>query len=210
VAADAAFLDAKSQLQRHLLEADLDGDKARTRLELAVAACAVKRASYADALGEAQAQIADTEQRIAAECAAADRKAASEDLARKLDAIERALPDHLEAARRLALDAIHHHFETTQTAALVDRSSENHTIKVAARRANQQKPVQSSRKKYFCFSEMQISLLIRASHPIEGRFAIVTSVAVGCGGRGLRNGRVCMRRTAKSCGPDAPTLASSP
>jgi hypothetical protein len=72
------------------------------------------------------------------------------------------------------------------------------------------KPVQLSRKKYFCFSEMQISLLNRPSHPIEGRFAIVTSVAVGCGGRGLRNGRVRMRRTAKSCGPDAPTLASSP
>ncbi|MCA6112947.1 very short patch repair endonuclease [Bradyrhizobium cenepequi] len=36
---------------------------------------------------------------------------------------------------------------------------------------------------------------------IEGRFATATCVAVGCGGRGLRNGRVRMRRTAKSCGP---------
>jgi hypothetical protein len=51
------------------------------------------------------------------------------------------------------------------------------------RRANQQKPVQSARKKYFCFSETQISLIVRASHPNEGRLAIVTNVAVRCGGR---------------------------
>src|SRR6266550_5640456 len=50
--------------------------------------------------------------------------------------------------------------------------------------------------------------------PQEGRLAIVTDVGVGCGGRnGVR--RACARwtkrllRTAKPCGPDAPTLASS-
>jgi hypothetical protein len=43
--------------------------------------------------------------------------------------------------------------------------------------------------------------------PQEGRFAIVTNVGAGCGGRfgGADERRV--RRTAKSCGPDAPTLA---
>ena len=57
-AADVAFLDAKSKLQRHHLEADLDADdKARAKLEAAVAACAVTRDGYADALGEVQAQI---------------------------------------------------------------------------------------------------------------------------------------------------------
>src|SRR5882757_3694694 len=43
----------------------------------------------------------------------------------------------------------------------------------------------------------------------EGRLAIVTKRAVGCGGRGMREGRTRVTRTAKSCGPDAPMLASS-
>jgi hypothetical protein len=41
--------------------------------------------------------------------------------------------------------------------------------------------------------------------PSEGRIAIVTDVGSGCDGR---TGRA--RRTAKSCGPDPPTLGSSP
>src|SRR5450631_3952696 len=47
------------------------------------------------------------------------------------------------------------------------------------------------------------------SHPNEGRVAIVTNVAMGCGGRLARDRRARARRTAKTCGPDAPTLASS-
>jgi hypothetical protein len=35
-------------------------------------------------------------------------------------------------------------------------------------------PVQSRLQKYFCFSEMQIKLLIRCPASLEGRFAIVT------------------------------------
>jgi hypothetical protein len=31
----------------------------------------------------------------------------------------------------------------------------------------------------------------------------------GCGGRGCADNERCLRRTAKTCGPDAPTLASS-
>src|SRR5713101_1061039 len=68
----------------------------------------------------------------------------------------------------------------------------------------------------------------RHSTPQEGRIMIVTDVGAGCGGRGsvLRatgsqggflgtcerstaRGREMLLRTAKSCGPDAPTLASS-
>jgi hypothetical protein len=51
----------------------------------------------------------------------------------------------------------------------------------------------------------------KARHPvpIEGRFAIVTDVGAGCGGRKRRARRARRLRTAKPCGPDAPTLASS-
>jgi hypothetical protein len=49
-----------------------------------------------------------------------------------------------------------------------------------------------------------------ASRPTrQGRFAIVTDVGLGCDGRGWRQRRERYLRTAKSCGPDAPTLASS-
>jgi len=42
----------------------------------------------------------------------------------------------------------------------------------------------------------------------EGRIAIVTNVEAGCGGRGGDARRAAPTRTAKSCGPGAPTLAS--
>jgi hypothetical protein len=45
--------------------------------------------------------------------------------------------------------------------------------------------------------------------PLEGRFAIVTDVGAGCGGRGRRLDEGAGARTVKSCGPDASTLASS-
>jgi hypothetical protein len=41
----------------------------------------------------------------------------------------------------------------------------------------------------------------------EGRLAIVTDVAVRCGGRSGTQDEAHWLRTAKSCGPDAPTLA---
>ncbi len=89
--------------------------------------------------------------------------------------------------------------------------------------------VQSSLQKYFCFRTPQItSRTFRIPSHTEGRIMIVTNVGAGCGGRGsvLRamgsqggffesvsdqraGGREMLLRTAKSCGPDAPTLASS-
>jgi hypothetical protein len=61
-AADAAFVDAKSKLQRHHLEADLYADdKARAKLEAAVAACTLTRDGFSDALAEVRAKIADAE-----------------------------------------------------------------------------------------------------------------------------------------------------
>ncbi|WP_456770084.1 hypothetical protein [Bradyrhizobium sp. USDA 4448] len=115
VAAEAALADAKAMLQRHHLEADLNADgKARTKLETAVATCATTRDGYADALAEVHKQIADAEQKLAAERSTVERKAASEKLARDLDAIERALPDYLAAAKRFtdALEKLHFHHES--------------------------------------------------------------------------------------------------
>ena len=73
--------------------------------------------------------------------------------------------------------------------------------------------VQPPLQKYFCFRTPQITSTTPAipSHQ-EGRFAIVTDV--GCGmrwtrQRQVRAGRMMLMRTAKSCGPDAPALASS-
>jgi hypothetical protein len=45
--------------------------------------------------------------------------------------------------------------------------------------------------------------------PHEGALAIVTNVGMGCGGRGRAFDEQRVMRTAKSCGPDAPMLASS-
>ncbi len=83
-------------------------------------------------------------------------------------------------------------------------------------------------QKYFASPVGQIiSTSLRHPTPQEGRIMIVTKRGVGCGGRGsvLRamdcragrkicerstaRGREMLQRTAKSCGPDAPTLASS-
>ncbi len=121
-AADTAFLESKSKLQRHHLDANLDADdKARAKMEAAVAACAVTRDGYSDVLDEVQAKITDIEQKIAVERALVQRKAAGKELAGKLDEVERTLPDYLELARRLAgaLEAIHFHYESNEMARFV-------------------------------------------------------------------------------------------
>jgi len=51
--------------------------------------------------------------------------------------------------------------------------------------------------------------LLRASHGRWGAGRDRHERAVGCGGRGVRAGRMRMMRTAKSCGPDAAVLASN-
>jgi hypothetical protein len=66
------------------------------------------------------------------------------------------------------------------------------------------------RKKYFAFSETQISCNVRAvPSSQEGRLAIVTDVEAGCGGRKQCRYTGALVRTAKACGPGAPTLALS-
>src|SRR6266849_9871620 len=91
-----------------------------------------------------------------------------------------------------------------------------------------ERAVQSPLQKYFCFHSPQITsrTLAIPSHT-EGRIMIVTNAgwdavdaAAFCARWDRRAGRkICERlpacrremllRTAKSCGPDAPTLASS-
>ncbi len=58
--------------------------------------------------------------------------------------------------------------------------------------------VQSSREKYFAFSETQIRrTTLDIPRPQEGRIAIVTDVGAGCGGRGSV-GRVSGRRASRT------------
>ena len=51
--------------------------------------------------------------------------------------------------------------------------------------------------------------MVSPSRPSEGRLAIVTKCGAGCGGRVGVARRATHMRTAKSCGPDPPTLGSS-
>ena len=51
--------------------------------------------------------------------------------------------------------------------------------------------------------------LIPPFRATEGRFAIVTKRGAECDGRGCFKRRMKRLRTAKSCGPDTPTLVSS-
>jgi hypothetical protein len=59
------------------------------------------------------------------------------------------------------------------------------------------------------FRLTQISLIFYASRPTEGRLAIVTDAGRDAMAAGGASDEGVRRRTAKSCGPDAPTLASS-
>jgi hypothetical protein len=132
-AAEAAFSDAEANLQRHLLEADLDGDdKVRMKLEAAVAACALTRDNFAKAITAQQAKIGEVEAKIASERATSQRHAAADGLARDLDQIEAALPGYLEAARRFvgALESIHFHYEAGEMSRFVSNTSSQ--VEIAA------------------------------------------------------------------------------
>ena len=79
----------------------------------------------------------------------------------------------------------------------------------STRRANQQNPVHPLAKKDSSSADGQISGPDLPVSPEKRDVAHVTNVAVGCGGRDVSDGRAGASRTAKSCGPGAPTLASS-
>ena len=65
-------------------------------------------------------------------------------------------------------------------------------------------PVQTPLQKYFCLRLTQITCVFPSSRPERGALAIVTDVGAGSGGRGCAFDEQRVKRTAKSCGPDAP------
>lgn len=117
-AAEKAFTDAEAKLQRHLIEGDIDADdRVRAKLETAVASCGVTRDGYAKALATQETKVADVEQKLATEAAAAARRAASEKMTSDLDQFAKALAVYSDAARGLtaALEPFEHwHYESGQ------------------------------------------------------------------------------------------------
>jgi len=78
------------------------------------------------------------------------------------------------------------------------------------RRANQSKVCPALRAKIFRLTRRATQrYLLAPSHPIGGAGRDRHERAVRCGGRDMRGRRARMKRTAKSCGPDAAVLASS-
>ena len=70
--------------------------------------------------------------------------------------------------------------------------------------------VQSPSKKYFAFAVGQInSTDSRVLTHKRGASRSSRTLGAGCDGRGNSQDERCYPRTAKPCGPDAPTLASS-
>jgi hypothetical protein len=69
--------------------------------------------------------------------------------------------------------------------------------------------VQPSFEKFSPSRFTQISFITPAVHPTEGRIAIVTDAGLDAMDAGGAADESAGSRTAKSCGPDAPTLASS-
>jgi hypothetical protein len=69
--------------------------------------------------------------------------------------------------------------------------------------------VQPLLKKYSDFPNTQISLYLSPSRPTEGRFAVVTNAGRDAVDADSACDEGVCRRTAKSCGPDASTPASS-
>src|ERR1700733_6007457 len=69
--------------------------------------------------------------------------------------------------------------------------------------------VQPLLKKYSDFPKAQISLYLSPSRPTEGRFAVVTNAGRDAVDADSACDEGVCRRTAKTCGPDASTPASS-
>jgi len=70
-------------------------------------------------------------------------------------------------------------------------------------------PVQSCRKKYFASGVGQITFTTRTFCSSKGRFAIVTGAGQNAMDADALKDEGRSLRTAKSCGPDVSTLASS-
>jgi hypothetical protein len=116
-AAETTLAEAMAARQRHMLEGDLADERTAEKLQAAVDSCSSKLAGLNSALDALQAQIAETEQRIAVEHNAIQRAAAADKLAQQVATIEEALPKFMSASGALtdALSALGHwHFESSQ------------------------------------------------------------------------------------------------
>jgi len=121
-AAETALAEATTARQKHMFTGDLADDQTSEKLQVKVDSCASRLAGLDSALGALQVQIADIEQKLAAEREAVERAKAAEKLEHDLDEIERALPDYLAGARRFAdaLELIHFpHYESREMAGFV-------------------------------------------------------------------------------------------
>src|SRR5690348_18484882 len=67
----------------------------------------------------------------------------------------------------------------------------------------------SYRRENFSLRKSETVLLLLPSRLDRRGVRVVTDVAAGCGGRERVARRARRERTAKSCGPDLPTLGSS-
>lgn len=131
-AAEAELTTATEARQQHLVEGDLEDNKAARALQDAVNIAASQVVGLEEALASVNAKVTEIEHKVENERAAAERAVAAEKLSRELDEVERALKPFLEGSRRLVsmVEPIHHHFELTQMAALVANTSSQ--IEIAA------------------------------------------------------------------------------
>jgi hypothetical protein len=100
--------------------------------------------------------------------------------------------------------------ENSQTTVLAFRVPRMTKMKAMTKKEKSDLHVQPPLQKYFCSRLGQITCISLAipSHT-EGRFAIVTDVRRDAVDARSALTKALSLRTAKSCGPDAPTLASS-
>ncbi|TYO64676.1 hypothetical protein FXV83_20205 [Bradyrhizobium hipponense] len=99
--AQSAFEQAKADQERFYLEADINDHGTITRLESALGAATLRLSSLSEACAAVAAQIADAEQRIAAEAEREKREAAAKEISATADALQEGLESVLRELRSL-------------------------------------------------------------------------------------------------------------
>jgi chromosome segregation ATPase len=97
--AQSAFDQAKADQERFFVEADINDNGTITRLESALGAATLRLSSLGDACVAVETQIADAEQKIAAETKREERKAAAEEITAKANALHEGLESLLREIR---------------------------------------------------------------------------------------------------------------
>jgi hypothetical protein len=131
--------------------------------------------------------------------------------------------EHIELVSQAALSNLPHHslrgLDILALASLVATAEQDHdrfcrggdlrTETILLKQFKLFLPVQSSRQKDIDSLPSQITCISPAVSSHRGAVRDRHGRGTGCGGRGWRQRRRRLRRTAKTRGPDAPTLASS-